>query len=121
MEEWEEITDQKQVIKTAKMDVGAQLEGEILSIDKNPKYPDRSTLVMRVKSGDEVLVYPSGSLSYNIQDGKLEVGKIYLITRLPNKTTPNGASRTQFKVLRKKADGAAAGPEVSEQKPARKK
>lgn len=118
-EEFEDVTFDGKLIRTAKMTIGESFRGKLVSLQASTKYPDKSNLVMEDAEGEEFLVFTSGTLAYAVQDGKLEVGQIYRITRGENKPTKNGP-RTQFKIERLKANGTVASPGVNNVKPAGK-
>lgn len=123
MTEWENARQGKyEIIKSAKIAVGTSIIGKLVKLETNPKYPDRKTLLFQTEDGAEVLVYPSGTLNFDVQDGVFKEGKKYKITRLENKMTPNGAPRTQFEVLVEKGTGEMGkrGPTVNGARPAAK-
>jgi hypothetical protein len=120
MEQFEDVTyGNGKLVKTAKLAVGDSFRGKLVSLQASTKYPDRQNLLMEETDGTPFTVFTSGSLSYAVQDGKLEVGQTYRITRVPDKATKTGATRTQFKIERLK-NGTVAAPGVNNVKPSGK-
>jgi hypothetical protein len=116
-EQFEDIGGAGKLVKTAKLAIGESFRGKLVSLQASTKYPDRQNLIMEEADGTPFTVFTSGSLSYAVKDGKLEVGQTYRITRLESKTTKTGAVRTQFKIERLKSNGAVATPGVNNVKP----
>lgn len=116
--DFEDITSNGKIISSAKLAVGESFQGRVTGLEANKNFENKKNLVMEDKEGKEFIVFTSGSLNYAVEDGKFEVGRTYRITRLENKLTKKGASRTQFQIQRLKADGADAVPTVSDEKPA---
>lgn len=120
-EEFEDVTyGNGKLVQTAKLIVGESFRGKLVSLRASSKYPDRQNLIMEEENGTPFTVFTSGSLSYAVQDGKLEVGQTYRITRLENKPSKGGTSRTQFKIERLKSNGSIAAPGVNNVKPSGK-
>lgn len=115
-EQFEDISNNGKLVKTAQLAVGASFRGKLVAVTASVKYPDKQNLVME-DQGEQFTVFTSGSLNYAVKDGKLEVGQTYRITRLENKASKGGTSRTQFKVERLKSNGSAAAPGVVDAKP----
>ena len=117
-EQFEDVTyGNGKLVKTAKLVVGESFRGKLVSLQASTKYPDRQNLIMEEPDGTPFTVFTSGSLSYAVQDGKLEVGQTYRITRQENKATKTGTSRTMFKIERLKSNGSVAAPGVNDVKP----
>lgn len=116
-DQFEDITNTNKTVSSAKLDIGGTIQGKLVAIEASQKYPEKKNLVMQNEAGEEVTVFTSGSLNYAVQDGKFEVGRTYLITRLENKMTKKGASRTQFQIQRLREDGSAAVPTENNSKP----
>lgn len=116
-EQFEDISGLGKLVKTAKLAVGESFRGKLVSLQVSSKYPDRQNLVMEEADGTPFLVFTSGTLSYAVKDGKLEVGQTYRITRQEDKAAKGGTNRTTFKIERLKSDGSAAGPGVNNVKP----
>lgn len=116
-DQYEDLTNGA-TISTAKMAIGETFTGKLVALETSKQYPDKQNLIMETEDGGEVTLFVSGSLNYAIKDGKFEVGRTYRITRLENKLTKKGASRTQFQLQRLKDDGAVAAPVVNESRPA---
>jgi hypothetical protein len=73
---------------------------------------------MEDEDGEELLVFPSGNLKYAIKDGKVEIGRTYLFTRLEDKPGKNGnPPSTNFRIQRLREDGAVAAPKTTKAKP----
>lgn len=120
-EQFEDVTyGNGKLVKTAKLAVGDSFRGKLVSLQASSKYPDRQNLIMEETDGTPFTVFTSGTLSYAVQDGKLEVGQTYRITRLENKVTKTGTPRTNFKIERLKSNGSVASPGVNNTKPAGK-
>lgn len=120
-EEFEDISSNNgKLVKTAKLAIGENFRGKLVALQESSKYEGRQNLIMEDATGAPFTVFTSGSLSYAVQDGKLEVGQTYRITRLENKPAKNGTSRTQFKIERLKGNGTVAAPGVKNEKPAGK-
>ena len=120
-EQFEDVTyGNGKLVKTAKLAVGDSFRGKLVSLQASSKYPDRQNLIMEETDGTPFTVFTSGTLSYAVQDGKLEVGQTYRITRLENKVTKTGTPRTNFKIERLKSNGSVAAPGVNTTKPAGK-
>jgi hypothetical protein len=118
VEQFEDVTyGNGKLVKTAKLVVGESFRGKLVSLQASTKYPDRQNLLMEDETGAPFTVFTSGTLSYAVQDGKLEVGQTYRITRQENKATKTGASRTSFKIERLKGNGVVAAPGVNNVKP----
>ena len=105
------------LVKTAKLAVGESFRGKLVSLQASSKYPDRQNLIMEEADGTPFTVFTSGTLSYAVKDGKLEVGQTYRITRLEDKLSKGGTQRTQFKIERLKGNGTVAAPGVNNVKP----
>lgn len=118
-EQFEDISNNGKLVKTAQLPIGAAFRGKLVAIQPSTKYPDKNNLVME-DAGEQFTVFTSGSLNYAVADGKLEIGQTYRITRLENKASKGGTSRTQFKVERLKSNGTVAAPGVVDAKPAGK-
>jgi hypothetical protein len=119
-EEYEEITyGNGKLVKTAQLAVGDSFRGKLVSLQASTKYPDRQNLIME-EAGEPFTVFTSGTLSYAVKDGKLEIGQTYRITRLENKPAKGGTTRTQFKIERLKSNGSVAAPGVNHAKPSGK-
>lgn len=116
-EQYEDITQNGNVVKSAKMDIGSSFEGTLKEIKANTTYPDKKDLVLTDKEGEDFTVWTSGTLNYAVEDNKFEVGRTYKVTRLENKQTKKGASRTQFQIQRLKEDGAVAAPTENSVRP----
>ena len=116
-EQFEDVTGGGKLVKTAKLTIGESFRGKLVSLQASTKYPDRQNLQMEEADGTPFLVFTSGSLSYAVQDGKLEVGQTYRITRQEDKATKTGARRTMFKIERLKSNGTVAAPGVNDVKP----
>lgn len=122
LEQYEDITNDGTVIKSAKMDIGGSFQGTLTAIEASVKYPEKKNLAFEDADGNPFVVFTSGTLNYAVVDGKFEVGRTYRVTRLENKLTPKGASRTQYRIERLKSDGQVAGaPSQNTEKPAGKK
>lgn len=120
-DEFEDVTyGNGKLVKTAKLAIGDSFRGKLVSLQASTKYPDRQNLIMEETDGTPFTVFTSGTLSYAVKDGKLEVGQTYRITRLENKAAKGGTSRTQFKIERLKSNGAVAAPGVNNVKPSGK-
>jgi hypothetical protein len=120
-DEFEDVTyDNGKLVKTAKLAIGDSFRGKLVSLQASAKYPDRQNLIMEEGDGTPFTVFTSGTLSYAVKDGKLEVGQTYRITRLENKPAKGGTSRTQFKIERLKSNGSVAAPGVNNVKPSGK-
>lgn len=117
-EEFEEISKNK-VVTTAKLAIGEAFRGKLTGLETSSKYEDKQNLLMEDANGAPFTVFTSGTLNYAVQDGLLEVGQTYRITRLESKATKNG-SRTQFKIERLRSNGSVAAPGVNNAKPAGK-
>lgn len=92
-------------IKTAKIDVGAEIVGFVLEKrDKNDPHPDKKDLVIQLEDGTKKLVFTSGNLSYKAGDDKtIKLGVLTRITRLADvkktsKATGKSYTETQFKI-----------------------
>ena len=116
-EEFEDVGGAGKLVKTAKLTIGEAFRGKLVGLQESSKFEGRQNLLMEEANGTPFTVFTSGSLSYAVQDGKLEVGQTYRITRLENKPTKNGTSRTQFKIERLKSNGSVAAPGVNDAKP----
>lgn len=116
--QFEDITGGIKTISSAKLDVGASIQGKLVELETNRQYPDKKNLVLETEDGQRVVVFTSGTLNYAVQDGKFEIGRTYLITRLESKKTKTGANRTQFQIQRLREDGTAAAPAENNTKPA---
>lgn len=120
-EEFEEVpSGSGKLVKTAKLAIGESFRGKLVSLQNSTKYLDKQNLIMEDADGALFTVFTSGTLSYAVKDGKIEVGQTYRITRLENKPAKGGTTRTHFKVERLKANGAVAAPGVNDAKPAGK-
>ena len=120
-EQFEDVTyGNGKLVKTAKLVIGESFRGKLVGLRASRKYPDKQNLIMEEADGTPFTVFTSGTLSYAIKDGKLEVGQTYRITRLENKPSKGGTSRTQFKIERLKSDGSVSAPGVNNAKPAGK-
>ena len=120
-EQFEDVTyGNGKLVKTAKLAIGDSFRGKLVSLQASSKYPDRQNLIMEEADGTPFTVFTSGTLSYAVQDGKLEVGQTYRITRLENKPSKGGTTRTQFKIERLKSNGVVAAPGVNNVKPSGK-
>lgn len=121
MSEWE--TMGFKAVSTSNMTIGATFQGTFVELQENTtsKYEKKDkdgnlkkqyNLIFLNTDGERVLVYPSGTLNYKIEDGAFEAGYEYLITRLENK---KGIKSGQFTVQRRKADGtlSAGAPTVN--------
>lgn len=109
--EFEDITGSgNKTLATARMAVGETFQGTLVELETNIKYPEKKNLVMEDEEGHRTVLFTSGSLNYAVQDGKFEVGRTYRITRVENKLTKKGQTRTQFQIQRLRADGSAAVP-----------
>jgi len=117
-EQYEDITNTNKTVSSAKLAVGASIQGRLLSIETSAKYANKKNLVMEGTDGNNFTVFTSGTLNYAVEDGKFEIGRTYKITRLENKTTKAGASRTQFQIQRLREDGSAAAPTQNDVQPA---
>lgn len=117
-DQFEDITNSNKTVSSAKLDIGGTIQGKVVAIETSEKYPEKKNLVLLNEAGEEVTVFTSGSLNYAVQDGKFEVGRTYRITRLENKLTKRGASRTQFQIQRLREDGSTAAPTENNAKPA---
>lgn len=116
-EEFEDIGGAGKLVKTAKLTIGEAFRGKLVGMVESSKFEGRQNLLMEESNGTPFTVFTSGSLSYAVQDGKLEVGQTYRITRLENKATKTGTARTQFKIERLKSNGSVAAPGVNDVKP----
>jgi hypothetical protein len=120
MEQFEDVTyTNGKLVKTAQLAVGDSFRGKLVSLQASTKYPDRQNLLMEETDGTPFTVFTSGTLSYAVKDGKLEVGQTYRITRLEDKAAKGGTKRTQFKIERLK-NGKTAAPGVNNVKPSGK-
>lgn len=119
-EEFEDVSGLGKLVKTAQLAIGDSFRGKLVSLQTSTKYPDRQNLLMEESNGTPFTVFTSGTLSYAVKDGKLDVGQTYRITRLENKPSKGGTTRTQFKIERLKSNGAVAAPGVNDVKPAGK-
>jgi hypothetical protein len=119
-EEFEDVSGQGKLVKTAKIAVGESFRGKLVGLQTSTKYPERQNLLMEESDGTPFVVFTSGTLSYAVKDGKLEVGQTYRITRQENQATKSGTPRTKFKIERLKSNGAVAAPGVNNAKPAGK-
>lgn len=120
-DEFEDVTyGNGKLVKTAKLAIGDSFRGKLVSLQVSTKYPERQNLIMEEADGTPFTVFTSGTLSYAVKDGKLEVGQTYRITRLENKPAKGGTSRTQFKIERLKGNGTVAAPGVNNVKPSGK-
>jgi len=119
-DEFEDVTGSGKLVKTAKLAIGGSFRGKLVSLQASSKYPDRQNLLMEETDGPPFTVFTSGTLSYAVKDGKLEVGQTYRITRLEDKAAKGGTQRTQFKIERLKSNGAVAAPGVNNVKPSGK-
>jgi len=117
VEQFEDVGGSGKLVKTAKLDIGGAFRGKLVGLQQSAKFEGRQNLLMEETDGTPFTVFTSGSLSYAVEDGKLEVGQTYRITRLENKTTKAGVQRTQFKIERLKSNGAVAAPGVENAKP----
>lgn len=117
-DQFEDITSSNKTVTSAKLDIGASFQGKLLAIEASAKYENKKNLVMEDADGNEFTVFTSGSLNYAVEDGKFEIGRTYRITRLENKLTKKGASRTQFQIQRLRADGEVAAPATNAAAPA---
>lgn len=109
--EFEDITGSgNKTLATARMAVGETFQGTLVEVEASAKYPEKKNLVMEDGEGHRTVLFTSGSLNYAVQDGKFEVGRTYRITRIENKLTKKGQSRTQFQIQRLRDDGSAAVP-----------
>jgi hypothetical protein len=118
--QWEDVEQGGgNVVKSAQLAIGASFQGKVVAIEASAKYPEKKNLVMEDADGKEFLVFASGSLSFAVEDGDIEIGRTYRVTRLENKATKTG-SRTMFKIQRLKADGTNAAPTTNTAKPAGK-
>lgn len=117
-EQFEDVTyGNGKLVKTAQLAIGESFRGKLVSLQVSAKYPDRQNLLMEETDGTPFVVFTSGSLSYAVKDGKLEVGQTYRITRQENRPSKGGTTRTQFKIERLKSNGAVAAPGVKNDKP----
>lgn len=117
VEQFEDVSGNGKLIKTAKLAVGESFRGKLVSLQTSTKYPDRQNLCMEEADGTPFLVFTSGTLSYAVKDGKLEVGQTYRITRQEDKPSKGGTKRTTFKIERLKSNGTVAAPGVNDVKP----
>lgn len=118
-EQYEDITGSGgKVVSSAKLAIGASIQGKLVALEDNTNYEGKKNLVLEDANGARTVVFTSGSLSYAVEDGKFEIGRTYRITRLENKITKRGQSRTQFQIQRLRADGAVAAPTENSAKPA---
>ena len=117
--QWEDVGGGN-VVRSAQLAIGASFAGKVIALEASSQFPEKKNLVMEDASGNEFVVFASGSLSYAIEDGKIELGRTYKVTRLENKATKNGTSRTMFQIQRLKADGTDAAPTTNAAKPAGK-
>jgi hypothetical protein len=120
VEQFEDVSGNGKLVKTAQLAIGDSFRGKLVSLQVSTRYPDRQNLCMEDTEGEPFLVFTSGSLSYAVKDGKLEVGQTYRITRLENKPSKGGTTRTQFKIERLKSNGSVASPGVNTIKPSGK-
>ena len=119
-EQFEDIGGLGKLVKSAQLPIGASFRGKLVSLQASSKYPERQNLIMEETDGTPFTVFTSGTLSYAVKDGKLEVGQTYRVTRLENKAAKGGTTRTQFKIERLKGNGSVAAPGVNDAKPAGK-
>lgn len=117
VEQFEDVSGNGKLIKTAKLAVGESFRAKLVAFKASTKYPDRQNLLMEEADGTPITVFTSGSLSYAVKDGKLELGQTYRITRQENKPSKGGTTRTQFKIERLKSNGTVAAPGVNNVKP----
>ncbi len=121
MSDWETLENKG--ISTSKMNIGDTFEGTFVELQENTtskfekKDKDGNTkkqynLVFTDAAGERVVVYPSGTINYKIDDGAFEAGYDYRITRKENK---KGVKAGQFLVQRRKANGTltAGAPTVN--------
>jgi hypothetical protein len=119
-EQFEDIGGLGKLVKSAQLPIGGTFRGKLVSLQASSKYPDRQNLIMEDAEGEPFTVFTSGTLSYAVKDGKLEIGQTYRVTRLENKPSKGGTTRTQFKIERLKGNGSVATPGVVDAKPAGK-
>jgi len=119
-EQFEDVSGLGKLVKTAQLAIGGSFRGKLVSLQASTKYPDRQNLLMEEADGTPFTVFTSGTLSYAVKDGKLEIGQTYRVTRLENKAAKGGTSRTQFKIERLKSNGSVAAPGVNNVKPSGK-
>lgn len=120
-DEYEDVTyGNGKLVKSATLAIGDSFRGKLVSLQASTKYPDRQNLIMEEADGTPFTVFTSGTLSYAVKDGKLELGQTYRVTRLENKPTKGGTPRTQFKIERLKSNGSVAAPGVNNVKPSGK-
>lgn len=133
--EWENVGSKRKSVATAKLAVGASVEGKLVGIEENTntqyikKDKDGNVipaqkLLFEDANGEEFVVYPSGDLNYKIADGKFVPGILYKITRLENGPTKTGNMGSRFLVQAPKGTAealAAQGSTTSNTKPAGRK
>lgn len=117
IEQFEDVSGNGKLVKTAQLAVGESFRGKLVSLQASTKYPERQNLCMEEADGTPFLVFTSGTLSYAVKDGKLEVGQTYRITRQEDKPSKGGTKRTTFKIERLKSNGTVASPGVNNTKP----
>jgi hypothetical protein len=94
MSKWETVGGK--TVATSKMEIGASFEGTFVELQENTNSQYERTdkegnpkkqynLVFIDTNGDRVVVYPSGTLNYKIDDGVFEKGVEYRITRQENR------------------------------------
>lgn len=116
--EYEDITSNGgKTVSSAKLAIGASIQGKLVALENNSLYEGKKNLILEDGEGNKTVVFTSGNLNYAVEDGKFEVGRTYRITRVENKLTKKGQSRTQFQIQRLKADGAVAAPAENNTKP----
>lgn len=98
-DQWQQVTLDPNTVNTARLGVGSKIEATLIELRENPE-TNKKDILMEDDSGTQFLVITTGVLQEMTQRGKLEVGCKYSIERLPNLSTPGGASRTNFKVLK---------------------
>jgi len=122
-EEFEDVTYDTKLVKSAKLEVGGSFRGKLIAIEDSKKYPDKKDLLMEETDGTVFKVFTSGSLDFAVEKGQFEVGQTYRITRQENKTFTGKFGKgtsTQFKIERLKSNGTVAAPGVNNAKPAGK-
>ena len=108
MSDWENVG--RKVVSTSKMTIGEAFQGTFLRLeenttsqfekkDKEGNVKKQFNLVFTDEEGAEVVVFPSGTINYKIDDGVFEEGFDYRITRQENK---KGVKAGQFLVQRRK-------------------
>lgn len=98
----------KSSVFASKMAIGESVIGTVKSLTPS-KFEGRFVVNMTGEHGEAFTLFPAGQLNYAIDDGLIEVGQTYRITRLESYTNKRGQEVSAFSVQTKKdaVNGAA--------------